>query len=237
MPGIAIDDIVRVTPASDSISSITIDNVEESIISDDFPSLDRVPTITIHDGVKQSPSSGSIPSITIEDDIKVAPSSDSIPSITIKDEDFEANSSVLANSQNQSLPTFLSAVLEEVLKDATLPKTNSTQTLPDSNSIQATPPDNVASGYADEAQSDDDMLSTIHECKICDNKFDFRSDLLKHYRGHERDKKSMTCTFCSTIFHSTVELLIHRKQHEKCGGVSKDVSAASTGVVRRRRSR
>ena len=215
------------------ISTIATDDDVTGLFS--FPLTESIPSITVDDGDhellfdKVVSFSRSIPSIAINDDVKEllfnleTPALESIPSITFEDEDFEAASSAVAN-HDLNLPTYLNAVLEEVLNDATLPETNSTPSIP---------AENAASGGGCDR---DDSFTTIHECKICESKFDFRSDLLKHYRSHERDKKSMICSHCNTRFHSTVELLIHRKQDEKCSGAAKGVSAP-TNIVRRRRNR
>ena len=90
---------------------------------------------------------------------------------------------------------------------------------------------------------DEDPPATAHVCRVCDAKFEIRADLLKHYKGHERDKKSMTCSICDCSFHSTVELLIHRKKHDKSNGnrsrgsTSGSAKEAANSVVRRRRNR
>ena len=88
------------------------------------------------------------------------------------------------------------------------------------------------------SSSGEAIPEVIHSCKICDRIFDTRQDLLKHYSTHSRDKNSLLCSSCGFMFHSTVDLLIHRKQHEKANdriGPSSTAAAAKAAAVGRRR--
>ena len=135
----------------------------------------------------------------------------------------------------RSVPCDLSAVLEEVLREAISPEAEPREMEPNP---KATVSASEGKGEKDDVVQSDEELK-IHSCKICDDKFEVRADLWKHYRGHERDKKSMTCVHCNASFHSTVELLIHRKKHEKEGPVhsASNIAPPATNVRRRRRSR
>jgi KRAB domain-containing zinc finger protein len=54
-----------------------------------------------------------------------------------------------------------------------------------------------------------------HPCQYCNRKFVFASSLEQHLIADHRDKLQFLCKGCNKVFHSKLELIIHRKSHPK----------------------
>lgn len=61
-----------------------------------------------------------------------------------------------------------------------------------------------------------------HSCLYCKRKFVFASSLEKHLIVDHIDKLQFLCKGCNKVFHSKLELIIHRKSHQKAMFKQKD---------------
>jgi KRAB domain-containing zinc finger protein len=64
--------------------------------------------------------------------------------------------------------------------------------------------------------------TNAHPCQYCNRKFVFASSLEQHLIAEHIDELQFLCKGCNKVFHSKLELIIHRKSHPKVALKQKD---------------
>lgn len=65
-------------------------------------------------------------------------------------------------------------------------------------------------------------IISSHPCQYCNRKFPFASSLEQHLIVDHTDKPQFLCKGCNKVFHSKLELIIHRKSHPEIVFKQKD---------------